>query len=164
MDWSQPHTKLGLAWVALCATVALHVTDEALTGFLNVYNPTVLALRERLGWWPMPIFDYELWRNSLMLGIVVLFLLSPLMFVNARAMRPVAYVLAVLMIGNGLGHTAATIFGRTVASVHFPRPAPGFWSSPLLLVASVCLLVRLRKTRTVAPNDAPTLAVPSVHH
>jgi hypothetical protein len=31
------------AWVGLCAALALHVTDEALTGFLDVYNPAVQA-------------------------------------------------------------------------------------------------------------------------
>ena len=51
--------KLGIAGVLLCAALALHVTDEALTGFLAVYNPTVVALRERLGYWPMPIFRIQ---------------------------------------------------------------------------------------------------------
>ena len=37
--------RLGIAWVMMWVALALHVTDEALTGFLSVYNPTVLALR-----------------------------------------------------------------------------------------------------------------------
>ena len=45
--------KLGFAWIALCFALALHVVDEALTGFLSVYNPTVLALRSRYAWFPM---------------------------------------------------------------------------------------------------------------
>src|SRR4029077_18804425 len=44
---------LGVAWIVFCGALALHVTDEALTGFLSVYNPTVLALRQQLGFWPM---------------------------------------------------------------------------------------------------------------
>jgi hypothetical protein len=55
-----------------------------------------------------------------------------------------AYFYAVVHLLNGTGHTLATIFGQTVSSVHFPRPAPGFYSSPLLLAGSVYLLVRLR--------------------
>ncbi len=51
------------------------------------------------------------------------------------------------MLLNAAGHTVATIFGRTVSSVTFPRPAPGFWSSPFLVAAAVYLLVQLRKTR-----------------
>jgi len=48
-------TKLGIAWVALCLAFALHIVDEASTGFLSVYNPTVLAMRERAAR-PMPGF------------------------------------------------------------------------------------------------------------
>jgi hypothetical protein len=62
-------------------------------------------------------------------------------------MRPIAYVFAILMLVNGLGHTLGTIFGRTVESVRFPRPMPGFYSSPFLLVASVYLLSQLRLSR-----------------
>jgi len=153
MNWSQPNFKLGLAWITLCLAVALHVVDEALTGFLAIYNPTVRALRESLGWWPMPAFEYEPWRNGLAFGIGVLFLLSPLMFANVRAMRPFAYVFAVLMIANAAGHTLATVFGRTVFGVHFPRPAPGFWSSPTMLAAAVFLLVELRNTRKAAAPE-----------
>ena len=150
MNWSEPNFKLGLAWITLCAAVALHVVDEALTGFLAIYNPTVLALRQSLGWWPMPTFEYEPWRNGLIFGIAILFLLSPLMFANLRRMRLFAYVFAVLMVANAMGHTLATIFGRTVSGVHFSRPAPGFWSSPTMLAAAVFLLVELRNTKKAA--------------
>ena len=37
----------GAPWFALTVAFALHVLDEATTGFLNVYNPTVLAARVR---------------------------------------------------------------------------------------------------------------------
>ena len=46
--------KLGIAWIAIWAALALHVADEAANGFLFIYNPTVTALRERFGFWPMP--------------------------------------------------------------------------------------------------------------
>jgi hypothetical protein len=45
---------------------------------------------------------------------------------------------------NGTGHTVATIFGQTVSTIHFTRPAPGFYSSPLLLAGSIYLLIRLQ--------------------
>ena len=138
--------RLGLGWLLLSAAVATHVADEALTGFLSVYNPTVLALRQSLGWWPMPTFTYEAWLSGLVAGIVILFLLSPLAFGNARGFRPFAYVFAVLMILNGVGHTVGTIAGRTVESVQFPRPMPGFYSSPFLIAAAIYVLVELRRT------------------
>jgi hypothetical protein len=138
--------RLGLAWLLLSAAVATHVADEALTGFLSVYNPTVLALRQSLGWWPMPTFTYEGWLSGLVVGIVILFLLSPLAFRNARGFRPFAYVFAVLMILNGVGHTAGTIAGRTFESIRFPRPMPGFYSSPFLIAAAIYVLVALRRS------------------
>lgn len=57
------------------------------------------------------------------------------------------YFLAVIMLLNGLGHTTGTILGRTVSSVRFPRPMPGFYSSPLLLATSVYAFMQLRRTR-----------------
>jgi len=62
-------------------------------------------------------------------------------------LRPFAYVFAVIMFLNGMGHTLATVFGRTASSVPIPRPAPGFYSSPLLLAGAVYLFVRLRRSR-----------------
>ena len=37
------HRALGIAGVLFWMALALHVADEAVTGFLDVYNPTVLA-------------------------------------------------------------------------------------------------------------------------
>jgi hypothetical protein len=140
-------SRLGVAWLLMCFALAIHVTDEALTGFLSVYNPTVIALRQSLGYWPMPPFEFRAWLTSLTIGIAFLFLLSPFAFANARWMRPLAYVVAIVIgIGNGLGHTLFTVLGRTVASVHFSRPAPGFYSSPLLLACGIYLVSQLRRT------------------
>lgn len=140
-------TRLGWAWIALCTALALHVADEALTGFLSVYNPTVAAIRQQIPWFPMPVFRFDDWLSGLIAACVVLIALSPLAFRNARRWRWGAYAFAVLMIANGLGHTAGTIAGRTVASVTFARPMPGFYSSPLLLAASVWLLRELQRSR-----------------
>ena len=132
----------------MCAALAIHVTDEALTGFLSVYNPTVLALRAKLGFWPMPTFEFREWLTGLSLGILLLLTLSPFAFRNTRWMRPIFYFVAIVTgVFNALGHTTATILGHTVSTVRFPRPAPGFYSSPLLLVVSIYALVQLRRTR-----------------
>lgn len=136
----------GQGWLALCCAFVAHVTDEALTGFLSVYNPTVLALRARLGWWPMPTFAFRPWLTGLIVANLVLLALAPLAFRGARRLRPIAYFFAVVMLLNGIGHTLGTLFGQTVASVHFSRPMPGFYSSPLLLAASIYLLYQLRAT------------------
>jgi len=146
-DTPSPTRMLGIAWVLLCLALAAHVTDEAITGFLSVYNPTVLALRQRLGYWPMPTFEFREWLAGLIAAVVILLALSPFAFRGSRWIRPLFYVFAVILIANALGHTAGTIFGRTVSSLRFPRPMPGFYSSPLLLAAGIYALVQLRRTR-----------------
>ena len=138
-----------MLWIAL----ALHVTDEALTDFLSVYNPTVIALRARFGFWPMPTFEFREWLAGLTLGILVLAALSRFAFRNVPWMRPLFYFCAVVAgIMNALGHTIATVLGHTVSTVRFPRPAPGFYSSPLLLIASIYVLLQLRRTRHLASS------------
>jgi multisubunit Na+/H+ antiporter MnhE subunit len=94
----------------------------------------------------MPTFQFRVWLIGLIVGNVVVLLLTPLAYQNAWWLRPVAYFYAAIMLLNGCGHTLATILGRTVSSVHFPRPAPGFYSSPLLLAGSIFLLLRLRSS------------------
>lgn len=143
-----PASQQGFAWLLMCMALAIHVTDEALTGFLSVYNPTVVALRAKLGFWPMPTFGFREWLTGLVLGILLLLALSPFAFRNARWIRPALYFCALVTgLFNALGHTLATILGHTVSTVQFARPAPGFYSSPLLAIASVYALVQLRRTR-----------------
>ncbi len=139
--------NFGIAWLLLCLAFCAHVADEALTGFLPVYNATVLGMRSEYKWFPMPTFEFREWLIGLIVVNAVLLLLTPFAFQNARWLRPLAYFDAGVHLLNGTGHTLATIFGRTVPSVHFPRPAPGFYSSPLLFAASIYLLLRLNATR-----------------
>ena len=140
--------RLGVAWVLLWVALAVHVVDEALTGFLSVYNPTVLALRARYGFWPMPTYEFRDWLTGLATGIILLAAMSPIAFRNAGWIRPVFYVVAgVAGVMNALGHMVASLLGQTVSTVQFARPAPGFYSSPLLLAAAIFALVQLRRTR-----------------
>jgi len=82
-------------------------------------------------------------------GCAVLFCLTPVAARGMRGLRSLAWAFAVIMLLNGLGHTLFTILGHTVAAVTFPRPAPGFYSSPFLLLGSLWLMVRLRRTARV---------------
>jgi hypothetical protein len=146
---SRPAPNIGPAWALLAVALAVHVGDEAATGFLSVYNPTVSALRSRLGFWPMPTFEFREWLFGLLGFVGLLLVLSPFAFRGARWIRPIFYVLVMIMFFNGVGHTLATIFGQTVSTVHFSRPAPGFYSSPLLFASSIYGFVQLRRTRSV---------------
>jgi hypothetical protein len=149
----QARSRLGWSWCALWAALALHVADEALTNFLSVYNPTVLALRRQLGFWPMPTFEFNDWLTGLTILVLVLAALSPLAFRNAGWFRPLFYFVTIVAgVINSLGHITATIFGQTVGSVRFARPAPGFYSSPVLLAAALYALAQLRHTKDVAPD------------
>jgi hypothetical protein len=151
---SQRDFKLGVAWLVLTFALALHVLDEALTGFLAVYNPTVLAVRARYPWFPMPVFTFRVWLTGLICAVLILLALAPLFFRNMRWIRPLGYFAAFVNILNALGHITATILGRTVASVGFSRPAPGFYSSPLLLIASLYLFFVLVHSRPRAARMA----------
>jgi hypothetical protein len=142
-------TSFGRPWFALTVAFALHVFDEAVTGFLAIYNPTVIALRARWGWFPMPTFEFREWLVDLSLAVVICFALTPLAAKGVRWLRPIAWIYAFIHLLNAVGHTAGTILGHTVAGVTLPRPAPGFYSSPLLFFASGWLMVRLRQTRPI---------------
>ena len=139
----------GNAWFALCVAFALHIVDEGTTGFLAVYNPTVTILRERWGSFPMPTLTFREWLTGHVVLCGLLFCLTPVAARGMRGLRPLAWAYAVIMFLNGMGHTIGTILGHTVAGVTFSRPAPGFYTSPLLFAASVWLMVRLRRTARV---------------
>jgi hypothetical protein len=139
----------GSPWFALCVAFALHILDEATTGFLAVYNPTVTILRARWEWFPMPTYDFRGWLTSLMLACTLLLCLTPVAARGMQGLRPLAWIFAMVMFLNGVGHTLLLILGRTVAPVTFPRPAPGFCSSPFLFAASLWLMTRLRRTARV---------------
>ena len=156
MSASRPN-EFGAPWLALCGAFALHITDEALTGFLSVYNPTIRAMEQRWGWFPMPTFGFREWLMGLTIGCGVLVCMSSLAYRGVGWLRPVAWVYAAIMLLNGMGHTLFTILGHTVASVTFPRPAPGFYSSPFLLVASVWMIARLRQTGAREEEGHPAL-------
>ncbi len=148
-----PSRNFGVAWLLLCVTFIMHVIDEASTNFLSVYNPTVVALRARHPWFLMPTFEFREWLVGLIVVNLFLLLLTPFAFRNSRWLRPVAYFLAAIHFLNGTGHSVGTIYGSPFPEVYFPRPMPGFYSSPFLLAASIYLLVSVRRS-------APTNGLP----
>jgi hypothetical protein len=134
--------RFGFGWVALSVSLAFHVTDEALTDFLSVYNPTVLAIRSRVPFLPLPTFSFAEWLGGLIFAVVALLALSIFAFRGARWMIPFAYFYGVMMFMNGMGHLGG--------SVYFRRFMPGVYSSPLLLAASVYLLISARRLRAAS--------------
>ncbi len=130
----------GIAWIALCLAFVLHVTDEALTGFLDVYNPAVQAIRDRVPALPLPTFTFGVWLAALVTAVGILLLLSPLVFRGARGMRPLSLVFGAVMLANGLLHVGG--------SIALARVLPGVYSSPILVAAALWLLHSIRRVET----------------
>jgi hypothetical protein len=122
------------AWYLLVALLALHVADEALTGFLEFYNPLVLSIRSRMGWFPMPTFGFRIWLGGLVALVVLLAMLGPAVRGGAAGTTVAAWTLSTIMFLNGLGHLGG--------SLYFGRWLPGTTSAPLLLLGSVLLARR----------------------
>lgn len=131
----------GPPWLALCFALAVHVWDEAAHDFLSLYNPNVERLREAIPILPIPTFTFGVWLAGLIVVIAALSVLSLPAWRNNRWVLRAAYVFAGIMFANGLWHT----LGSVIAG----RWLPGVISSPLLLVASAWLFVRVRSVRRV---------------
>jgi hypothetical protein len=125
--------RFGFAWVLLSVALMLHVTDEAVTDFLSVYNPAVQAIRKRVPFVPLPTFTFRVWLAGLCLGILVAVGLSFLAFRGGRLALILAYPVAILMVVNGVGHIVLSLYRR--------RLMPGTYSSPILVAASVYLFI-----------------------
>jgi len=125
----------------------MHVWDEAAHDFLRYYNSTVLALYGHFSWCPRMDMQFRTWLTALLVANLVLLVLTPWAYGNARWLRPLAYVLAAIQVLNGTGHILAAIRGCTVPSVQFEGPAPGVYTAPLLIVLAAYLIWALRKSR-----------------
>jgi hypothetical protein len=125
---AQITTSFGWAWLAATIALAVHVVDEATHDFLAWYNPRALGIRQALGGLPFPpTFTFLPWLLGLIAGILLLGALTPSAYAGRLWMRPAAYVLASIHIGNGLVHVVGSVLAR--------RPVPGVLSAPLLLAA-----------------------------
>jgi hypothetical protein len=133
---ARTHTR---AWLFLVVALAVHVVDEALTGFLDFYNPLVRSLRERIGWFPTPTFTFDVWLTGLVLLVLALALVTPWIRRGGMAVAGASWAFSTLMFLNGLGHL--------LGSAYFGRWLPGVTSAPLLLVASAVLAFRTSERR-----------------
>ena len=127
------------AWIGLCVALAIHVADEAITDFLSLYNPAVLAIREKYPALPLPVFTFESWLSLLIFAVLALVAASYFVWRGRWAMRPISYVFATVMLLNGLLHIAGSIYMGKLMS--------GVYSSPLLLVASSALIIQTQAWR-----------------
>jgi hypothetical protein len=117
----------------MISAISIHVLDEAVTDFLPLYNGVAVKLKESLGFSLLPIFSFEIWLGGLIAGIIICFLLTPLVNRGGRFIRTFATVLGMLMVVNALGHM--------VGSAYVGRLLPGFWSSPILLLTALLVVI-----------------------
>jgi hypothetical protein len=127
-------SRNAIVWLLMVSAVALHVVDEALTGFLPFYNAQVVALRARFGFFPAPTFTFPLWITGLAVAVAIGAALTPIVARGGTVIRVVCGTLALLMVGNACGHT--------LGSLYFGRLLPGLWSSPVLFVTSAWMVTR----------------------
>lgn len=139
------------AWLALTASLAIHVWDEAAHDFLAVYNPTAERIQQYTYFPFPPTFSFGAWLTGLIAAMVVLAVIS------AWAPLWAAYPYAILMILNGLGHVAG--------SIYMSRLMAGIYSAPLLLASGVWLLAaavavsRHRRRLSGGPHTLGTLGI-----
>jgi hypothetical protein len=131
---SESGKLLGNAWLYLTAALILHVLDEAIHNFLDVYLETVFAISAKLPDLPLPIFTVSSWITLLVVLTAFLLLLAPFAYREQGPIRLYAKVFAVIMLLNGLVHL--------LGSVVFNRLLPGIYSSPLLLLFALLLFRR----------------------
>jgi hypothetical protein len=132
------------AWVALALSLAVHVVDEALGGFLAFYNPLATQIRASVPFLALPVFTLEVWLGGLAAAIVLLLALTPLARRHSPALRRLALGLAPLMVLNAVGHA--------LASVWLGEVVPGTISSPLLFAAALNLAIAARGPWRLPPG------------
>ena len=143
---SRNRGNFGFAWLLLSLSSAANILDDALNDFLGYYNATVLTLYGHFSWFPRIDLNFREWLIGAIVADAVLLLLTPFAFRNSRFVRPIAYIFSIIMLLIGAGTVLASALGQTVPSVHFSGGAPGVYTSPLLLAASVLLLWQLRSS------------------
>ena len=143
----------GHAWIALGLALAIHVADEAMNDFLSLYNPTARALRERFDIPFPPPLSFTSWLVGLSLVIVAWLALSPLAYRGRRWLLPLATIFSVIHLANGFGHC--------LTSLYLGRPAPGVWSSPVLVATGVWMLALVSRLRRLSDPRSPEMAMPA---
>jgi hypothetical protein len=134
---TRPNRRFGVAWLVFAAAISLHVIDEASHNFLSVYNPSVQAIRARLPFLPLPTFTFRVWLATLASGIAVFLCFAPFALRGGRRTRAAGVVIGLVPgILNASLHIGS--------SIYYHRLMPGVYSSPVLLVSAIVLLVSAR--------------------
>ncbi len=123
-----------VAWLLLVTSIGLHVLDEAIGGFLPFWNQFVLNMRDRLGFFPAPTFSFVVWLGGLVGAIIIGYCMTLFVARGGKVIQTITLVFGILMVVNAFGHVLGSFyFGEVIA---------GIWSSPLLLLAAIFVVIR----------------------
>lgn len=106
----------------------MHVTDEAATRFLDLYNPAVRAMGL-----PSLQFTFPVWITLLALAVAGLLILSYWVRRGTWWTVQASYAFAFLMLANGVAHLSFSVYKHAWMS--------GAYTSPLLLAAAINLWI-----------------------
>jgi hypothetical protein len=141
-----PERRCYFAWLLLCGVLSAHVADEALTGFLDLYNAAVTAMGL-----PSLQFTFPVWITLLALAIAGLLILSYWVRRGTWWTVHAGYVFAFLMLANGIAHLSFSIHRRAWMS--------GAYTSPVLVAASLNL--GTATVRRTSYRQSPRLEKPT---
>lgn len=137
-----------MAWLAVCAALALHLADEVFNGSLGLYADFARVV----GWvWPsidMPPFQRDVWLINLAGTILVLFALTWLVRRRSGVMVTASYLLAAFATANGVLHL--------LAAAALKSTIPGLWSAPLMVAAGLFLFLAIPHKRGDAGDSRAT--------
>jgi len=133
------HDRLSISWLILVLCLLMHVIDEALNNFLDLYNPIVLKIKQNVPFLPLPNFTFRIWIAGLSFLIIILFFLTPLVYNRNRLIISLIQIFSILMIFNGIGHI--------IGSIYYSKIIAGMVSSPFLIIASICVIYFCRLTK-----------------
>ena len=142
---SSHRETLGLPWLMLCLSLAIHVADEIHCGLLSAYALAVEAARDLLPFLPVPHLSLTMWLFATVGVVALLAALTPLAYRGVRGMRTLMLWFIGLAIANFVGHLGASLLVR--------KPMPGVYSAVLLLAAAVYAIRADR--RRVVPGKRP---------
>jgi hypothetical protein len=130
--------KLCVSYLILVGSLILHVIDEAINHFLDFFNLLVIKLKEHLTIFPFPVFTFKIWITGLTLAIIILIIITRFIQRRNRFAFVITRIFAVLMIINGLGHIAF--------SIYYKRIIPGMLSSPVLIFFSIYFIYQVQQS------------------
>jgi hypothetical protein len=123
---------LGRPWLALCLSLALHVAEEAYTGFLPAYGEATRAVGDLFPYVSSPSLAVAVSMWMSVVFVATLTVLVPLAYKGVAWMRPATVGVALVALANVSGHAGGSLFAG--------HAIPGVYTTPLLAIVGVYAL------------------------